>query len=203
MDHDIWLQRLQINSTDRDQAIGELRNYLVRGLTRALLHRYGGKIQIEDVVQVALLKILDSLHAFQARSRFETWAMAIAIRVGISELRRNYYRDISLELAKNDGEIRLDLGDTSRPVGRDWDGDETDRHRIMILLQEFIDSSLSTKQRIAIRGVLDGLPIEEIARRVNSNRNAVYKLVHDARLRLRKEFEQRGITAEDVLVLIT
>lgn len=134
---------------------------------------------------------------------FETWAMAIAIRVGISELRRNYYRDVSLELAKNDGEIRLDLADTSRPASADWDGDGTDRHSIMILLQEFIDSSLSTKQRIAIRGVLDGLPIEEIARRVNSNRNAVYKLVHDARLRLRKEFEQRGITAEDVLVLIT
>ena len=73
---DTWLRRLQ--STEREKAIEELRGYLVRGLSRSLRHRYGGKIQVEDIVQVALLKILDSLGTFQHRSRFETWAMAIA-----------------------------------------------------------------------------------------------------------------------------
>ena len=49
-------------------------------------------------------------------------------------------------------------------------------------------------------GLGDGEPVrgKEIARRMDSNRNAVYKLIHDARLRLRSEFEGAGIAAEDV-----
>ena len=89
-DKDSWLLRLQISAPGREQAIKELRNYLLRGLVRSLSHRYGGKIQIEDVAQVALLKILNSLDSFQCRSRFTTWAMSIATRVGISELRRSF-----------------------------------------------------------------------------------------------------------------
>jgi DNA-directed RNA polymerase specialized sigma24 family protein len=75
-----WLQRLQSGDIERAQAIEELRTYLVRGLSRSLLHRYGGKVEFEDIAQVAVLKILASLDSFQHRSRFETWAMAIAIR---------------------------------------------------------------------------------------------------------------------------
>jgi RNA polymerase sigma-70 factor (ECF subfamily) len=71
------------------------------------------------------------------------------------------------------------------------------------MLQKLIDESLSEKQRLAIRGTLQGLPVEEIAYRLNSNRNAVYKLVHDARLRLRKEFEACGITSEDIATVIS
>ena len=96
-----WLQRLK--SIERDQAIAELRVYLVRGLSRSLQHRYGGKVQVEDIVQVALLKILDSIDTFQQRSRFETWSMAIAMRVGMSELRKRYYRDVSIDLSLDSG----------------------------------------------------------------------------------------------------
>jgi len=70
------------------------------------------------------------------------------------------------------------------------------------LLQRMIDERLSSKQRMAIRGSLEGLPVEEIAARMASNRNAVYKLVHDARLKLRQAFEAYGFTAEDILELI-
>lgn len=198
MDPENWLQRLQIDSADRDQAIEELRNYLLRGLSRSLKHRYGGKIQAEDVVQIALLKILASIDSFQCRSRFTTWAMSIATRVGISELRKQHYRDVSLNLSLGGEKSRWDV---SEAISTSVENREI-RQDLIIQLQRFIDETLTAKQRIAIRGTLEGLPIEEIAVRLNSNRNAVYKLVHDARMRLRQEFEAAGITAQDILTTI-
>lgn len=198
VNQDPWLQRLQSGDIEREQAIEELRAYLVRGLSRSLLHRYGGKVQVEDIAQVALLKILASLDSFQFRSRFETWAMAIAIRVGMSELRKRYYRDVSLDLSLHGDSVRIEVVDTSTGPSEAQAG----RESLLLLLQRLINERLSEKQRLAIRGSLEGLPVEEIAARMASNRNAVYKLVHDARLKLREAFEADGFTAEDILELI-
>ena len=43
------------------------------------------------------------------------------------------------------------------------------------------------------------MPQDEIARHLGSNRNAIYKLTHDARKNLKKGLEAAGYTAEDVL----
>lgn len=198
-DRENWVQRLQPGAVDRDLAISELRSYLVPAMTRSLTHRYGGHVDVEDIAQQALLKILDSLKTFRYQSRFTTWATSIAVRIGISQLRRHYYRDISLDVTPGSDEIRIDVADSSSRVP----DDPEDRSQIFTLLQNLIDDTLSDKQRLAIRGTLQGLPVEEIARRLNSNRNAVYKLVHDARLRLREGFESNGVTAEEILVTIS
>ena len=121
--------------------------------------------------------------------------LSIAVRIGISQLRRHYYRDVSLDPGSADGKASLELS-----IGTGGPSDESaSRNSVLSLLQTLIDTELTDRQRIAIRGTLDGLPVEEIAVRMNSNRNAVYKLVHDARLRLREGFEARGVTMEDVL----
>ncbi len=194
-----WVERLQEGSADRERAIAELRSYLIRGLSRSLTHRYGGRIDVEDVVQLALLKILDSLPSFRNQSRFTTWATAIAVRIGISQLRRHFYRDISLDTSSPGESLRIDVVDSSTQAL----GDEADRSRLISTLQKLIDEVLTEKQRLAIRGTLEGLPIEEIAARLSSNRNAVYKLVHDARVRLREGFEALGMTATEIMTTIS
>lgn len=191
---DDWLKRLHVDASGRDQAIEELRCYLVRGLTKSLSHRYGGKLQIEDVVQVALLKILSSLDSFQHRSRFTTWALSIATRIGISELRRHYYRDVSLDTSSSGSKIQLDVEDASANRAEQYE----ERKELVTKLEKLINETLTDKQRIAIQGTLAGLSVEVIAERLKSNRNAVYKLVHDARLRLRQGLESEGITIEDI-----
>ena len=192
---DDWVARLRVGAVGRDLAIEELRNYLVRGLAKSLTHRYGGTVQADDVAQVSLLKILDSLDSFRSQSKFTTWAMSIATRVGISELRRQHYRDVSLDFSADGDRVRIDVEDKS---AASMQGSE-ERNRLFALLQKLIDETLTAKQREAIRGSLAGLPIEIIAERLDSNQNAIYKLVHDARLRLRQGFEASGITAEDLL----
>ncbi len=187
-----WLDRLRGPEPERGEAIEELRKQLLVGLSRSLGSRYGGAVQAEDIVQEALLRILDSLNSFQGRCRFLTWAMTVATRVGIGAARRKYFRDVSLDSLRQSDALQFELA--VAPIASVEAAQ--DRDALVCQLKEIVDRQLTEKQRIAIQGVLDELPVEIIADRVGSNRNAVYKLVHDARLKLRDALEQSGITAE-------
>ncbi len=90
-------QALCSDKPERELAISLLRELLVRGVSKSLAGRYGKPVSIEDIVQDALVKILGALDQFHGKSAFKTWAMSIAIRVGISELRRRYHADQSLD----------------------------------------------------------------------------------------------------------
>ncbi len=194
METDPWVQRLSGTDPERELAIKELSTLLHRGLTYSLSKKYGGGLQTEDVVQESLIKILKSLETFEGRSKFTTWAMTIATRVGISELRRKHTRNISLDAFTAGNELRFEFADERSTLV----GEDLEKRRIIETLQSLIESKLSDKQKLAVRGLLEGMPVEVIAERTNSNRNAIYKLVHDARIKLRKGFEQSGIVAEDV-----
>jgi RNA polymerase sigma factor (sigma-70 family) len=196
---DDWVRRLTVGAEGYEQAVAELREYLLRGVSRGLANRYGGQVPIEDIVQESLVKILQNLDSYAGRSQFTTWATAIAIRVGISKLRRHYYREISLDQVLRDGDFRIDLADPARLDA----ANESERSQLLGLLETQIREALTDRQRLAIRGVLAGLPIEEIASRLGSNRNAIYKLVHDAKTRLRNALEDHGVRAEDLQAIIS
>lgn len=198
-ERDDWVDRLQEGSPDREQAIEQLRHLLVRGLSKSLAQRYGGAEFSEDVAQEALLKILASLDQFEGRSRFTTWAMTIATRVAISQARRRYFRDVSLDAMESGDSLRLDA--TADPASNEA-SQSADLADMLRTMQELIDTKLTDKQRFAVRAVLEGLPVEEVAARMQSNRNATYKLVHDARAKLREGFEELGINSDDVQAIM-
>jgi RNA polymerase sigma-70 factor (ECF subfamily) len=176
-------------------ALTDLRGLLLRGLAKSFQAR-GDLDQafVEDVVQQALVHILDHLEQFQGRSRFTTWAMAIAVRLAMSALRRKRWQDVSLESMTEPIERALawDRDDTTGPA------QHAEQHAIVETLRQLIDEALSDKQWMALTAELGGMPLEEIARRMGSNVNAVYKLLHDARQRLKRGLETAGYTAEDV-----
>lgn len=190
-----WVRRLKsMDHQERDVALNELRELLVRGLNRSLNNHYGTRsFNAEDVAQEALLKVMSALDKFEGRSRFTTWAMTIATRVGLSEYRRRHTKDISLDGIVAGDSLKFEFAEQETHLDQ-----QMDQQRILVKLQELIDGDLTDKQRLAVRGLLEGLPVEEIAARMNSNRNAVYKLVHDARSKLRNGFEKSGIVAEDI-----
>lgn len=196
---DPWIPRLRGDEAERAAALSELREVLVRGLTRALPHRYDGCVGAEDVAQLALLKILDSLDSFRGESRFTTWAVSVAVRIAMSEMRRKYYRDISLDASGTAESVRIEpvAPDEATAEQREFSS------RVCGLLNRLIEEELTERQRVAIRGALDGLPVEQIAERLASQQNAVYKLLHDARLRLRKGLEAGGFSAEDLSYLVS
>jgi RNA polymerase sigma-70 factor (ECF subfamily) len=190
---DPWVIRLKGEPVVRDAALQELREILLRGLSKSMSSRYGGALAAEDVVQDALVKILESVDQFAGRSRFTTWAMTVATRIGISAMRRKHFQDVSIDSLSTDGssfEIAAE-GDVTASA-------ELDRQSMIMKLQTLIDTTLSEKQRFAIRATLSGMPVEVIAEKTGNNRNSVYKLVHDARVKLKSGLEAAGVSAEEL-----
>lgn len=189
-----WVDRLDPDHPEREQAVEELRAYLVRGLRAALTPRGASNEFCEDIAHDSIIKILDKKSTFEGRSKFTTWAMSISIRTGISAFRRRHFQDVSLD-AITDGGLKFDPADMAQ--GNPEDG--MDREAILKKLQELIESELTDKQRTVVRALLGGMPVEEIASRTDSNRNAVYKLFHDARQRLKKGFLAANFSESDMM----
>jgi len=125
---------------------------------------------------------------------FTTWAMTVATRIGISSLRRKFNQDPSLEVFSNEDGSRIEVA-TSNDSSLE---DAEEREVVLSKLQTLIDNDLSGKQRMAIRAFLSGFSTDTIADQMEMNRNAVYKLIHDARMKLKVGFERDGIVAADV-----
>jgi RNA polymerase sigma-70 factor (ECF subfamily) len=194
-----WLRDLQ--GQNKNQAISDLREILVRGLTYALSNKIDTdlEVQVEDFAQDALLRILDNLDTFRGESRFTTWAQKIAVRVAYTELRRLRWKDISLQDL-----IPEDSFDFTPTILADPSPDpEKKANQTMLaeMVQKMIKEDLTERQRTAVTAIMvGGMPIEEVARRMDTNRNALYKLIHDARKRLQGSLLAKGMTPQDVLI---
>jgi len=195
-----WLNDLQ--GPDRDAAIADLRAILVRGLTFALASRIQTDLDVlvEDFVQDAVLRILDKLDTFRGESRFTTWAQKIAVRVAFTELRRQRWKDIALADL-----VPEDSSDYTPPALADPSPDpERQTSQVMVaeMIREMIEEDLTKRQREAMVAIMvGGMPLEEVADRMDTNRNALYKLIHDARKRMQKSLLSRGLTPQEVLAM--
>ena len=179
----------------RDDAVRDLRDMLCRGLAKSLPNY--GRIDdafLEDVAQEACIKILEKLSAFEGRSKFRTWAVTIAVRTAVGKMRKRDWQNVSLESVTANGEfdpqIAVDASETT---------DQTySRTKLLSKLKELIDSELTEKQWTALTAELGGMPLPQLAEKLGSNTNSIYKLLHDARKKLRRGLEASGITVEDV-----
>jgi RNA polymerase sigma-70 factor (ECF subfamily) len=190
-----WLDALR--EPGQKQALDDLRTLLLRGLRSALPDV--PEESREDFVQEALLKILDSLDSFRGESRFTTWAYKIAIHVAFTELRRRRWRNISLQ----DLVTQYDEGDFTPAILSDPEPSPERRvtqQMMLDLVRQLIDEELTDLQRQAmVAAVFGGMPLQEVARRMGTNRNALYKLLYDARKRLQKRLLARGMSVGDVM----
>jgi RNA polymerase sigma-70 factor (ECF subfamily) len=193
-----WIAALSQPGPKYDAAVEELRLLLVRGLGYALSRRRGiDDALLEDFAQDALLRILDGLDTFRGESRFITWAQKIAVRVAYTELRRHRWRDVALDDLTGSPDADFvprfmadpSVGPEQRAV----------QHSVLDTMRRVIDEDLTDKQREALVAKIQGMPLEEVARRMGSNRNALYKLIYDARQRLKDRLLAEGLTAEEIL----
>ena len=200
-----WLAALRAQrGPERDAALADLRVVLVRGLKGALDGRSGGVsgAAVEDFAQEALVKILHNLDSFRGESRFTTWARKIAVRVAFTELRRKKWQDVSLqELVSRYGAAGLGPAALKDPMPTPES--LTAKEMMLTTLRRLILEELTDRQREALVAVmLNGMPLEEAARRMDTNRNALYKLLHDARRRLKECLISEGLSSYDVLAML-
>lgn len=186
-----------------EEALKDLRAAIVKGLPYALSNWLspsdpGFNDLIEEVAQETLLRVLSHMDTFEGRSKFTTWVQKIAVRLAITELRRKRWQDTSL-----DGLLDAE-GPTAGPslmVDPSPSPELTaEQSQMMENVQRLIAEELTEKQRKALVAIrIHGMPIGEVAKRMDMTQNALYKLLHDARKRLKKRMEQEGLSPEDVL----
>src|SRR5215207_9218047 len=186
-----WLTDLR--GPNPDEAFADLYDLLVRGL-RVGLGSYGGGVDanVGDFAQEALIKITGNLDSFRGESRFTTWAQKIAMNVALTELKRRRWRDVSLQ----DLFAQREAADQLTPE------ELALQNMVLGELRRMIDEELTDRQREAVVAVLlEGMPISEVARRMGTNQNALYKLLHDARKKLKRRMEAAGLSPQEVLAV--
>lgn len=173
-------------------AVAELRDYLKRGLARALGSRNVGEQDLDDFAQDAVLRVIDRIDRFSGDSRFTTWALAVAIRVGLTALRRRRWGECSLEDLELSRAIPRNSTGGGDPVA------SSNRRDVLAALRAAIERDLTARQRRVIMAELAGMPTVVLAEQLGTNANALYKLHHDARRRLRQALERAGFSETDV-----
>jgi RNA polymerase sigma-70 factor (ECF subfamily) len=190
-----WLADLR--GPNPGKALADLYDLLIRGLGAAL-GSYGGGVEanVGDFAQDALIKITGNLDSFRGESRFTTWAQKIAVNVALTELKRRRWRDVSLQelFARREAADRGPADTQLTPEQLAL------QNTVLQELRRIIDEELTDKQREAVVAVLlEGMPISEVARRMGTKQNALYKLLHDARKKLKRQMQAAGVSPQEVL----
>ena len=131
----------------------------------------------------ALTTLLGKLHTFEGRSRFTTWAYKFAVLQAATEVRRHAWahRDVHLENV----ELWSDVG-----PGPEQQAEAAD---LAGAVAEAMQVALTPYQRkIAVALLVDQVPVDVLAERLSTTRGALYKALHEARVRLRAHLTRTG-----------
>ncbi len=153
----------------------------------------------DDLAQDATLRVMNNLKNFRGESRFTTWANRIAVRMAISDLRRARYKDFSLDDMTAEGDLLPTSNNAPRSPGPETSVERTD---VIAKINRAMEEALTERQYQAIVAVtLRGVPMDVVAEQMGTNRNALYKLLHDARRKLRSHLESQGLSMDYMMTL--
>lgn len=191
--NDDWLNQLAQEGTSKDAAVSELRQVIRRGLGKALRgHRNADDAFLDDTTQDAVMKVITNLAGFRGESKFTTWAIAVSVRVAFSELRKKRWKDVSLDGMTEAGMAPAPATESNGVQG------QLERDELIVKMREVMNTQLTERQRFVILAELTGVAQAELCDRLGLNRNALYKLSHDARKKLKSGLLNSGITEDDV-----
>lgn len=189
-----WLRVLQGNAAEREHAVTRLHALLVR-VARGLAARRRASLPLraqEDVDDLcvqsasdALMAVMSKLDTYRGSARFTTWACKFVILETSARLRRHAWRQRKIEL---DDTIWERLPDPSAPALQRLENDQ-----LMMALHRAVDEQLTERQRLIFQSVaMSDLPTDVLAERLGTTRGAIYKILHDARAKLRRALVEAG-----------
>ncbi|HPF37239.1 MAG TPA: sigma-70 family RNA polymerase sigma factor [Phycisphaerae bacterium] len=188
MKDDAWIAGLRAG---REDAVAALRDRLRKGLGAALGPRSDVQdTDLDDFTQDAVLQVTSRLDSFRGESKFATWAMAVAVRVALTALRRRRWKRETLD-------DRLEA--MASPDGAPAIETEEVRDQLLAALRASIDEDLTPRQRQVILGELSGIPQVVLAERLGMKTGAIYKATHDARKKLLAALRRKGFDAARVM----
>jgi RNA polymerase sigma-70 factor, ECF subfamily len=192
-----WLRVLGGGGPEQEAAQARLHGLLLR-IAQREVQRRGPRLRItgpelEDLAYQAaadaLMAITAKLGQFRGESRFTTWAYRFVILEVSDKVGRHFWRR---------PDVPLDVEDWDRLPDRFGfePAQESEWRDLLAALHRAVDTELSPRQREAfVAIVLNGVPLDALAVRLGSNRNAIYKMMFDARRKLRAALVANGYLA--------
>jgi RNA polymerase sigma-70 factor (ECF subfamily) len=78
-----------------------------------------------------------------------------------------------------------------------------ERRAVWRIIEDIIEQELTPRQRAALVGrVFEEKPLIVLAEELGTNKDNVYKLLHDARKRLKRRLREQGLTPAEVLAAV-
>ena len=177
---DDWIRALSADGAEREQAAVRLHELLLRA-ARAETRRRGGQLRISgpelddlayQAAADAVVAVLAKIGEFRGESRFTTWAYKFVIFEVSAKIGRHFWRHPTV------------------PMGaEDWDR----------LPDRFgFDPARQAEWRDLFAAiVLNDVPLDTLAMELASNRNAIYKMLFDARRKLRAALAANGYLSDE------
>jgi RNA polymerase sigma-70 factor (ECF subfamily) len=157
----------------------------------------------EDFTQDALLKIQANLDTFQGKSKFTTWATKVAANHTISELRRAKWRDLSLDAITEAGTALQEILTVETTPGTNPDT-QSERQQVWDVITDVIKNELTDRQRQVLVSLrVENMPVAKVAELLETNSNNIYKLLYDARSKLKSRLQDLGLEAAYILQLFS
>jgi RNA polymerase sigma-70 factor (ECF subfamily) len=193
-----WLAELRGEGSVKEDAVARLHALLLRAALfevsrrRPILPHLRGN-DLEDIANQAaddaLVSVLARLEDFRGESRFTTWAYKFALLEAAVKLRRRAWQGREVPLEPESWAL---IG--SGGIAPDQEAEQSE---LLETIQSAIDTVLTPHQRtVLVALALNGVPIDVLAERLTTTRGALYKTLHDARQKLRRNLTDAGLGLE-------
>jgi RNA polymerase sigma-70 factor, ECF subfamily len=206
--NDEWIAALIQPGEAQTAALQDLREFLRRAVfvylrdkrTDLTHHALADLHEMaEDFAQEALLTIQHNLDHFRGDARFTTWAYRFVINEAAAELRRKHYKNVSLDRLVEEGTAVLHH---LRNTPATDPSQSAARQDFIDQLLDIIDQDLNERQRIAVLGVhFQDLSNQEVAELLETSPNTVYKMLYDARKKIKARLAVGHLGLGDILAL--
>jgi RNA polymerase sigma-70 factor (ECF subfamily) len=191
-----WVDALGTTGVEHARALERLHDLLLRAAyteanRRQHLYPEIGGAELDDLCRQAaddaVVAVTRKLDGYRGGSRFTTWAYAFVIFEISVKLRRHAWRQGRIPTADDDATWdRL-----AERAGTAEAGIES--AELLRALRRAITEELTARQRqVFVAVALNDVEIDVVADQLSSTRGAIYKVLHDARTKLRRRLEREG-----------
>jgi RNA polymerase sigma-70 factor (ECF subfamily) len=187
-----WLRVLTGAGPEHDRALRRLHELLLRTALHEV-HRRATSISGPELTDIAhqaasdaMLAILRKLPAFRGESRFTTWAYKFVVIEVSSKLGRHYWRNPPVPVNGTDWDSLPDR------LGLDPDA-QAESRELLAAIRAAVERDLTDHQRrVFVAVVVNGVPLDALVAELGASRNTIYKVVFDARRKIRATLVANG-----------
>jgi RNA polymerase sigma-70 factor, ECF subfamily len=190
-----WVDDLSVGGARGEAASRRLHEILLRAarvevVRRASRLRLAGP-ELDDIAHQAaadaLLTICAKVQTFRGDCKFTTWAYKFVVFDVATKVSRHFWQRAGASIA-------FDEEDWNRVPAAGGLEPEThaERRDLMNAVRRAVEEKLTAKQRFVFVALLGGMPTGVLADQLGATHNAIYKVMFDARRKLRTALVDAG-----------